>query len=415
MKYLLSVVVVVSVTAFSFIGASAGPLQATSTPPPTATITSAPAYVPSISPIDSNSFNCGAGTPAGWGTLTPEAAWGLLCGQCMPETDLAYTPVPPAATVTPYAYYCGGDDTVATPTGPDCLPVYGGTATPVPTISPTPSGCGDLPLITPDEYTGDAATSHTQSIDCFDESTSTKTCEGTLDSTWTGAPYGGAVVCVPFKVYVSADFDMYIRGTIYDDSTNIYYPAHTKLSNGCLVDGVGDTSWYHFSGPDVLEDHHATNTNWFGDTYAGYRTVWMVTANGGTSAGFPGTTLHLHFKLTFSTGASCLDDSYMTPVPSSTPPVPGYCEVVNGGGTELASDDISWNGIIVYPGSCIDIGPWDAPFPSLSDFGSAPWIAHLCFSEVDLGVIKAFGVSISLLAIAYIGAIAWALRNLFIS
>lgn len=422
MKYVYLMIVVVSLLVLSTVGVSAGPyLQGGDSPtpaPPTAsaTVTSNVPYVPTIVPIDEHSFDCSEGTPVGWGTLTPNPAWGMLCGQCAPIDDLSYTRTPVPATVTPYAYYCGGDDTVSTPTGPDCLPVYGSTAT------STPVGVGSpTPTLDPTEGIFLWGGCNTSDVSCTEVSPNywhiTKI-NGNRDGEANWNQQFGFSVSSTHDVYMlfhSLETDYSVTNAGLADSP----PYISKV--GFVETGGAYQSISWLSPAEYQSGNTELNTAIYAGTGVEKWTAVHLTVSAGVTSHLVGFQDSLNF-----TGVSTIHrtgqefwvyllplDEPVTPTPVVTPS--GYCSVVNGTGTELESDAISWTGVDIIPGSCFDIGPWEPPFPSLSDFGGAPWIAHLCTAEVDLGVATAFGVRISLLAIAYITAIAWALRNLFVS
>jgi hypothetical protein len=97
------------------VGGSAEELrQATSTPTPTSTNT------PTVTPVSTEfwqyntptlipgSYDCPDGYPDGWGTVTPNSVWNLLCGQCIGGGD-------PYPTLTPAPTATGGPTPTAIP------------------------------------------------------------------------------------------------------------------------------------------------------------------------------------------------------------------------------------------------------------------------------------------------------------
>jgi len=92
-------------------------LELLNTPWPT--LTPVP-YTPGV-PTGTLSMGCGEGTPSGWGSVTPDPEWLLLCSSCVPED----TPIP---------------SSVPWPTNTFVPTACSGTCTPGPTetITPTP-------------------------------------------------------------------------------------------------------------------------------------------------------------------------------------------------------------------------------------------------------------------------------------
>lgn len=62
---------------------------------------------------------------------------------------------------------------------------------------------------------------------------------------------------------------------------------------------------------------------------------------------------------------------------------------------------------------CLNIGPYE--YDILGVEIDIPWVAYICVQEVSLGLIEIFGVAIDLDSFCMLIAVAWALRNLFIS
>lgn len=113
----------------------------------TASVTAPPPWQPTILATQTypSNFTCPTGLPIGWGTVTPNAAWNALCGQCV------YTPFPTGTGAAPTTcptimvggtpgFDCGVRTATPTSTSPVCIVP---TATPL-TLTPAPTTSPDV-------------------------------------------------------------------------------------------------------------------------------------------------------------------------------------------------------------------------------------------------------------------------------
>lgn len=353
---------------------AAPPAQDTQTP--TVTITSQGAYVPTIQPtMAADDFACGTGTPVGYGTVTPDGLWSVLCSSCMPLEGLE------TSTPNPTSY---------TPTVTGTPP----TPTSTPNTGPALISCGSR---------GDNGVSCTE-IDAY-------TVRLTIVSSGSaqGIFWGSVESFDTATWYVELHSLVYTVGQWYD--TTIY--PETSLVGGLLDDGgmwyppISYTSTYLGCGGGCryYDFNVGTYERVIEDVLPGDHLFWVFSRVGG-SAWWDTNGMYAIIS-SVPTGGTA------TPTPG---PSGGYCTVVNGGG-EPASEGFSWSGITYGSQYCFDIGPldqWDWGIVNLANIG-LPWIAHICLQEIDIGVIEIFGVSVSLLVVAYVVGIAWIIRNMFVS
>lgn len=371
-----------SLGALSMGGArSVSAYQATDTP--TSTITAVGGYIPTINATQALNLECGVNTPIGWGSVTPDGVWSVLCSSCMVTPFPSFTP--PATSTFP------------SPTG--TLPTSTITATaPSPTSTALPPGA--------------------------------ITCNGN----------SAELVCVQVNAYTirldvqGNPFNVSMNyAPIYGSGAGTHYYFELFWNNGTWVDP--------FDGGSAAERHGNYGHYFITDGFL------VLNGGGGAPCANPGdrcgefpTGLFYHDYIYASgdrliglvragpdnnffwtpggssllvSAAPILPAPTPTPTPTGTPP--GYCQVVNGGGA-VPDSGFEFNGITFGSTACFDIGPiptWDFGFLVVNV--NIPWIAHLCLTDVDLGVITAFGVQISLLTLSYVWGIAWAIRNLFMS
>jgi len=384
----VGVSIIILLAVFSFPVSAMVPLQDTSTPAPTASLTAPAGYVPTVKATQN--YGCGEGLPVNWGTVTPDPAWSLLCRACIPDEsgDLSYTLTPVPGTITP----------TATGTPP----------TVTPTVTPVSGGCGSDLHINPtynlmwNYWLGSTTgifVAEGSPVTCTKVSDSTIVCNGHREMDY-GFPsgYGQLWTWIGFQTTPGTHIYTSIQ---WSGSAVPLVPTFGYCESGCTLDVPFD-------------DFIAPADETYGEPYTG--TTISLTHQRlffGDTVGM-GESVNYDFEIRISLGEACLDDEPADPTPTPAPSGLIYCDIVNGEGTE-ALDDFGWSGVTVTYGSCFDIGPWEPPFPSVSDFGGIPWLAHICMAEINLGVVTLFGVSLSLLMVAYVSALAWALRNLFVS
>lgn len=356
--------------------------QATNTP--TGTITAIGGYIPTIVSTQVLDLDCGLNTPIGWGTLTPDGVWDVLCSPCMVTAFPSATP-----TIT---------TTAPSPTGTLVSPTP--SLTPSPTVPPIPS----TGLISCDTDPVNIVTVCTQMAPDVIRFT------GQLSSGWNVISF-----------FVGADADLFLHWVVNSasviDWTGAYggnnhnVPNDTYLATGSgiaissppnITVAVGNGDFIRIVDVGVYD-------NALGAYPAQIGRYFFNLAGSGEAYGNVVTGPSTEYWIT-----TVPWETVGTPAPSPTPDV-GYCQAVNGGG-EVPDSGFEFNGITFGSTACFDIGPiptWDFGFLVVNV--NIPWIAHLCLTNIDLGVITAFGVQISLLTISYVWGIAWAIRNLFTS
>lgn len=358
---------VFSLGVLSFGGASAvGAYQVTDTP--TSTITAQPGYIPSVMPTNSLDLNCGVGTPVSWGTVTPDSVWSVLCSHCMstaipsPTSLFTVTPSPTLGVGTP-------------------------SVTPSPTTTPVNGGClaVGVGVVVAD-------VNRTGFVTCSVSPANVIECSGSVSWDFTGAGFANIDVPITFI-----------------GSPLIGYFEHDDFweygSGGSLSDITRPGIVYSFGTCEPVWNsgfNTSGSCNLSGAPMTGAFLRWVVYQDSEPDTDYT-------FSTKWSINGNCLA---VTPVPTAVSP---YCTVVNGGGG-IPDDGFAFDGITFGSTACFDVGPiptWDFGFLVVNV--NIPWIAHLCLTNVDLGVIQAFGVSVSLLTLSYVWGVAWALRNLFTS
>jgi hypothetical protein len=375
-------------------------LDGTSTPAPTVTITAPAPYIPSVeTPVIPDNFECPLGLPAGSGITTPDSTWMLLCSQCLttpfPTSTFIASPVPTwDGTGTPPA------TSTITPTA---------TVTVTPTITPTPTGgvsglsCSDRdsPNANGDgDYSCEVVGDHLHIEFAYSSggyAPSWATFFNTTDDMWDGTQY----VTMDMHSHILISFS---GG---DSDKNVRWFFSERFAN-----------WPPY-GYDLEDNHYGS----MGNLDVDYdRTVTALLENDGHSNPTAvGITLSFgDVQQWFGYYDVWASDHVPTPetptvTPTAEPTLEGsYCAVIHNDGDA----GFSWTGITFGDTYCFDIGPYDGfDFGGLTApaYGAFPWIAHICFQDVDLGTITVFLVSISLSTIAYVLGIMMIIRNMFVS
>jgi len=338
----------------------------------TPTVTSPAGWVPTVLPtLDYSNLDCPTGTPVGWGTVTPDPGWLVMCEQCIPQTALP-TSTPRPSTPDP--------SVTGTPA----------TATPTATleVTPTPSG-------------------HLTGLSCGWVEGSGSTCEASEDG-------ARLYIYVPYQdVYGTTNEMHFIIGPeLVGHQIYITYFFETTYGNSC---GFGlNYPWWRTelgrttAGLDTWVSDHANAGDYYFWTQDEVSTVyspggaflktWMI-------SGWPCSYMS-------DMGAHAIITTYPTAVtPTPTPAVSsGYC-----GSVQSTQDLFGWDGIDFGASACFDIGPYSGISILGWDFAATPHLAHLCAQDVSLGTVTIFGVSLSLQVIAYVLGIAWVVRNMFVS
>lgn len=372
-RYFVAVLGVLFIAGFITASAYAYPidLQATSTYTPT--ITAPAPYVPTImQQTEPSDYSCPAdGVVDGWGTVTPNAFWEYQCLQCVvtplyTSTAVPTTP-PPTTTGTPAT----------------------ATATASPTITPTVQSTLTTSLISFVSYTPASG----------------------FPNTLTCSPYYNGLVCnfsfsTPpnrrsvyngvLTVYASAPVTAYVVSDSYA-SGDFWYPTHPNIDNQNMGLSVGS---YPAVGTSVMTHHSYTRQFLALGNYT--LTFAISKADYSSTVGWNGT-VYIQPQPVLP-----------TQMPTATPTaiVDGYCGSVDG---QEGSPDpaFGWTGIEYGQSACLDLGGFQISILGVDI--DIPWLAHLCLQGLYIGEAVIFGVSISLDVILVTIAVAWLLRNMFVS
>jgi len=333
----------------------------------TASITSAPAYVPTIiDPTYPSDFACPEdGTVDGYGTTTPSLFWELNCSQCVITALVSSTPYVPTVTGTPP------------------------TTTNTPPISPTVTATVESTLV-PNNLTFTSWTAGSgglvPSYSCYtyhngfycDFAFPTPTNRRTLyQSVLTFARNGwGGNVYVVFDAAAGGNFWYEHPRTVAFD-WNLGDGSYPSVGSGVTEHGS-----YTLGSSAVI------------DTYQ-----WSKAEDG-------------QYVTWFGTVYYQPQPILPTPVPVTPTGTPsGYCESVDG--STGGDSAFTWTGIEYGVAQCLDIGPYEVDILGIAI--DIPWLAHLCLQEISIGVITAFNVVVTLDVIIAILLCAWMIRNMFIS
>jgi hypothetical protein len=151
---------------------------------------------------------------------------------------------------------------------------------------------------------------------------------------------------------------------------------------------------------------------------AWYRDTVTVTQNTGWSAGYiilrtqyapdwPSDDGVYDWEVDIYRGVECVQWGTATPAPGQGG-YPGYCGSIVG----AADSGFSYTGITYGDIECLDLGPldwadilpiWMGPVAEI--LPSIPWIAHVCFQDMDIGSATIFGGTVYLSAIAFVAGI----------
>jgi len=360
------------------VNASASYLYQTLTATPT--VTAPPIYFPTIAATpEGGVFSCPAdGTPiVGYGTVTPDSLWDLMCSQCVVTPYLTNTPYP-VSTVT------------GTP--PTSTPTLIASVTPSPTsiVDRAFISCGSTSgCIQVDPYTIDLHSSGYASIE--------------------GSELTGHSDSYPYALSESSD--IYVR-LVITDAHQVWHAGQTwdgtldisrqfdtiifeipstieTFCEGCAA-RVAVPSEYDFTfyEPDLAPNLHIS--------YHDYPSIWNA---------YRFTPSHLYL--------STVEGGFNTPTPTpiATEATPSYCDEVSNGG----DDGFDWGGIEVGETSCFDVGGFDWYWGFGTAPDSIPWLAHVCVTDISFGDLKAFDVTFDLDIVLYALGAVMIIRNMFVS
>lgn len=354
------------------------PYQATSTntlwPTPTLPFSQ-------VTPTIPVNLTCPVGTPYGYGTITPNPLWELICVDCLP-TGTAY----PTWTIPPEVQTAFAQTATSTST-----PI-----TPTATNTPIPAYCGG-----------------------------TVTCNG-------GANGGVCTQIDPYTVKFtgsSTNYPMEIH-LLNNAGITMYWSMFWELSGGYrgfigdLTDNCGSvgrsvTIKGHLDTPiktlDILNtyDYGSWSRRWyrvFGEFESHYVEP-NVTQNMYAKASWSDCALYQAYSwaTSYALISSCSAGQYTTPTPSPTPPST-YCSVVDDWTDD--SQAFSWSGMTFGDSACVSTPEVDMEFLTFSF--TIPEI-KLCMQEVSFGVITVFALALSLDVFLIVLVAAWALNYFFIT
>lgn len=322
---------------------------------------------------------CPTGLPLGWGTVTPDALWLMLCGECLGSLTPRATGIATGTPVPCPTIMSGGTAVACSSTA---TPVVTGTATP-------PLGCAGM--------------------------------------TMTAAPPGSTPYTTPTLSGVTISFVSSTKNTNNDCSGSYVEEAYLNgveidFNQNCSPGGVGNSlvdQTYHVAASAYTTFYlHAVIINALGGTDFDNVRIDQGVCNPCVSSATYDTTA-LDNEPPFGFGISSdlpvrsssngqFDGSiYILPQPfvpppcldaTATPGIPGtsYCDSLYGG-----DSGFGYGGITLGPETCFDIGPitWSDFLPSffsLIPVPNVPWVAHICLQDMDLGTVEVFGVYLNL-------------------
>ena len=404
----------------------------TLTPVRTATITApAPYQVATFANVN-NSLECPAGSPAGWMTVTPGAAWEFLCGQCF------FTPAATStANVSPTAPWTGtgtppvgctpaaGGTPVATGTpGNSCysVPTATGTPTATPTANNTCGGVISVVSVTLPTLSG-VTTLISNSLVCEIINDTSVWCHGSIvyrdnhgtsDMGWQAVQV--AVSPLPNTKTVYIKNRNWSAGGVNLSMYPGSYSGSATIGGGTgagTCDGVGDVGGQN-------------RDNTCGSGSSGITTLLLAVVSVGASGNVSTNNIDSTFSL--AQDISCLSTPQVTITPTGTAVPGGYCGSVESVDSDLANSEVfSYSGFQVGSTSCFDLGgPGFASnnydFGTLLNgfyqfFASDPnsWLAHICMQGLNIGVVRIMGMEVSLHMFAMVAGLGLLIRNMFIS
>jgi hypothetical protein len=356
------------------------------------TPTPVPGYVPTILPgisEEDQTFECPVGNPEGYGYVTPSPLWMLQCGHCLSENQPyvtptpAYTPQPTPLPGNQYAYYTfqsgtnfklnGSGDAVNTP-------VEGETYVSLEVDKAYSAWLSNTVNLFDTQSSSNYETYFFYRYELHVDACSAPYCGYNRSFYLSFKNVGASTVEVEVYDYDDGSLlQFYVLSTGQQVNMNLYTGGNCNVVN--------------------LDKRYIVNLKVTGSGASS--TADFQISNGKTDY-----ICGLHDKeITFywNEGVYYFEEE-----------VNSRCsEIVAEGDEEEDMYGFDYDGIYFGNTYCVDIGPDEAEILGITL--EMPWIAHLCAQEVGIGNIKVFGVDVNLDIFIIMLAVAWALRNLFIS
>lgn len=284
-----------------------------------------PSPTAGVSPLDCPL----SGHVIGWGTLTPNPAWSVVCGRCAPTGT-------PASTGTPFPLPAWGlTGTAVSELTITLTPIGTGTSTSTPSPTATPSACGGFTI----EYLsiGNAGSwPDTSTMDCHAQGENWR-CTGVVtqvDQHGT-VDYGEAVY-----FHATGASSLYVSGM-----TDVSYTVYGDYPNSVAV----------YTGNGYFGSAFLAST---GVTFAGSQSNYdfnVAMAGGGVA----GTVITYTYDLLFSRSSSCALVPTPAASPSPTPASHTYCSSI-----DVSSDTQSFTLPVIMTGEprCSEVGGYNLPF-----------------------------------------------------
>jgi len=347
---------------------------------PTPTVTAPPIYFPTINPtLDGGSFACPAvGTPiVGWGTVTPDSLWDLMCSQCV---------------LTPYATNTGVPYPTVTGTPP--------TATITPTATTPPETCFDFSTL--ETQTVSVTTEHniilSNTVGCANyDHDAYMTCSGsvvTQDVSFIQDGYVWVIIDFPYNITNSTVWWTppmisyeYVSGTLA--SAEEIALSGLPVVNSVNVLGNSSTVC------TVAADE--SMTCFLDNSHHGFTFYYAYLAGSGLD--------------TTTTGTFDFDIWVESPCEPEPPVDTSYCGEVGSG----ADDGFDWGGIEVGETACFDLGGFDLYWGFGTPADTVPWLAHICVTDISFGDLTAFDVDFDLDVVLFALGVVMLIRTMFVS
>ncbi len=329
-----------------------------------------------------SNVSCPPGTPAGWGVVTPNAYWNMVCEGCAYDYSTS-TSIPVTPSITPLCIQITEIPQPTTTLGtlvPYCAP----SSTPTLTYTPTKT---NTPTLTP-----------------------VPGCLGAVLSGW-GTNNGGVnyaynrISCYQFEIQLYVTPAAYRSGemtVIYEDG-GLVSSCRWKLMS--VVSSKGGKDWNLCSsmthnselGIDSAYGTAEANNVWY-FSHCHMSGLGWIRFNQRVSSDSCGFNPYARWALIERGGVATGGEGY-TPTPSNTPTgTPTTTTTPNWGsycGTVDSADHNSnnWTGITFGPSYCMQVGGWE-----LTIFGQTYGfpLYEFCLQGVSMGVLTFLGVIIDL-------------------
>lgn len=326
-------------------------------------------------------FACPGGMPSNWGTTTPGPLWLALCGECLGVGT--QTPTGIATNATPVYQTATAFQSTLVASTASALALTGTsaalTATSTVTASPTVASYANFKITgwIISYGSGGYGSATASCVPALGTWASLYTCS--LDVYNISGGGAGGWVEWSAGIVTQSGSSLYIY---FISSTNSSSLVHAYQQHG------GDNRGYCDSGH--INAQNRVNSYGINMVPSGSE-YWANEKCTGTG--------HTYYVVQMSSYSAVM----ATPTIVPTSVAGSYCSTVSGSG----DNGFSWTGIGYGDIACVDIGPvdWSTVLPSWMPTGglpTVPWIAHICFQNIDIGVITVFAMSFSLSNFAYV-------------